>query len=124
MTKRGIGYEVGDVLALNQLEYNAGVSTSPFTVTIKSKFQDKFSGWVFGQLIELDDFSAQFNGFRKSFLFTRTIDNTEFYSIAAREGSGVVLPNNLFIFVNDVLQRPNIDSVSYTHLTLPTRTRV
>ena len=44
MTKRGIGYEVGDVLALNQLEYNAGVSTSPFTVTIKSKFQDKFSG--------------------------------------------------------------------------------
>ena len=59
MTKRGIGYEVGDVLALNQLEYNAGVSTSPFTVTIKSKFQDKFSGWVFGQLIELDDFSDQ-----------------------------------------------------------------
>ena len=109
MTKRGIGYKVGDVLALNQLEYNAGVSTLPFTVTVTSKFQDKFSGWTFGQLIELDDFSAQFNGFRKSFLFTRTIENTEFYSIAARDGSGVVLPNNLFIFVNDVLQRPNID---------------
>jgi len=109
MTKRGIGYKVGDVLALNQLEYNAGVSTLPFTVTVNSKFQDKFSGWTFGQLIELDDFSAQFNGFRKSFLFTRTIENTEFYSIAARDGSGVILPNNLFIFVNDVLQRPNID---------------
>ena len=34
MTKRGIGYKVGDVLALNQLEYNAGVSTLPFTVTV------------------------------------------------------------------------------------------
>ena len=110
MTKRGIGYKVGDVLALNQLEYNAGVSTLPFTVTVNSKFQDKFSGWTFGQLLELDDFSNLFNGFRKSFLFTRITDSVkEFYSIVARDGSGVVLPNNLFIFINDVLQRPNID---------------
>jgi len=110
MTKRGIGYKVGDVLALNQLEYNAGVSTLPFTVTVNSKFQDKFSGWTFGQLLELDDFSNLFNGFRKSFLFTRTTDSgKEFYSIVARAGSGVILPNNLFIFINDVLQRPNVD---------------
>ena len=110
MTKRGIGYKIGDVLALNQLEYNAGVSTLPFTVTVNSKFQDKFSGWTFGQLLELDDFSNLFNGFRKSFLFTRTTDSgKEFYSIVARAGSGVILPNNLFIFINDVLQRPNVD---------------
>ena len=112
MTKRGIGYSIGDVLTLDQLEYNAGVSTLPFTVTVNSKFQDKFSGWTFGQLLELDDFSNLFNGFRKSFLFTRTTDSgKEFYSIVARAGSGVILPNNLFIFINDVLQRPNIDYV-------------
>jgi len=112
ITKRGIGYSIGDVLTLDQLEYNPGVSTLPFTVTVNSKFQDKFSGWTFGQLIELDDFSNLFNGFRKSFLFTRTTDSgKEFYSIVARDGSGVILPNNLFIFINDVLQRPNTDYV-------------
>ena len=35
----------------------------------------------------------------------------EFYSIVAQDGSGITLANNLFIFVNDVLQRPNIDYV-------------
>ena len=110
MTKRGLGYSIGDVLSLDQLQYNAGVSTLPFNLTVKSKFQDKFSGWTFGQLLELDDFSNLFNGFRKSFLFTRTQDSgKEFYSIVARAGSGVILPNNLFIFINDVLQRPNVD---------------
>ena len=112
MTERGIGYTIGDVLTLDQLKYNPGVSTLPFTVTVNSKFQDKFSGWTFGQLIKLDDFSNLFNGFRKTFLFTRTLDTgKEFYSIVAQDGSGITLANNLFIFVNDVLQRPNIDYV-------------
>ena len=112
ISKRGIGYEIGDILTLDQLQYNPGVSTLPFTVTVNSKFQDKFSGWTFGQLLELDDFSNFFNGFRKTFLFTRTTDSgREFYSIVARDGSGVILPNNLFIFINDVLQRPNVDYI-------------
>jgi len=112
MTKRGIGYSIGDVLTLDQLEYNVGVSTLPFTVTVNSKFQDKFSGWTFGQLLQLDDFSNLFNGFRKTFLFTRTLDaGKEFYSLVARDGSGIILANNLFIFINDVLQRPNIDYI-------------
>ena len=56
--------------------------------------------------MELDDFSIQFNGFRKSFLITRTVTNKEYYSIVAQEGSGIILQNNLLIFINDVLQRP------------------
>tara|TARA_B100000427_G_scaffold175279_1_gene145750 strand:- start:3 stop:11099 length:11097 start_codon:yes stop_codon:yes gene_type:complete len=109
MTNRGKGYSVGDILSLDQLPYTAGVSTLPFTVTITSRYQDKFAGWSFGHLLELDDFSNLFNDYRKSFLFTRTTNEKDYYSIVAREGSGITLANNLFIFINDVLQRPNID---------------
>ena len=58
----------------------------------------------FGQLLELDDFSGLFNGVRKDFYLTRTIFNEEFYSIVAEAGSGIILQNNLLMFVNDVLQ--------------------
>ena len=80
-----------------------------FNITVKNKFHDKFAGWCFGQLLELDDFSAQFNGFRRSFLITRTITDKEYYSIVAREGSGIILQNNFLIFINDILQKPGQD---------------
>ena len=109
MADRGIGYEIGDNLQLTTLPFQVGIGTSVFNITVKNKFQDKFAGWCFGQLLELDDFSAQFNGFRKSFLITRTVTSKEYYSIVAQEGSGVVLKNNLLIFINDILQKPDKD---------------
>ena len=51
----------------------------------------------------------QFNGARTSFLITRTTTETEFYSIVAKEGSGIIIANNLLIFLNDVLQKPGLD---------------
>ena len=110
MSNRGIGYSVDDVLELSGLPFNpVGVGSTNMLVTVKNKYQDKFAGWTFGQMLELDDFSNQFNGFRKSFLITRTIAETEYYSIVAQDGSGIVLANNLMIFLNDVLQKPNDD---------------
>ena len=112
MSDRGSGYEVGDVLSLTGIPFNTvGIGTSNFVVTVVNKYQDKFAGWTFGQLLELDDFSNQFNGFRKSFLLTRTTVNKEYYSIVAKQGSGIILANNLLIFLNDVLQKPNVDYV-------------
>ena len=112
MSDRGSGYEVNDVLTLSGLPFNTvGIGTSNFVVTVVNKYQDKFAGWAFGQLIELDDFSNQFNGFKKSFLLTRTKTNKEYYSIVAQQGSGIILANNLLIFLNDVLQKPNVDYV-------------
>ena len=35
----------------------------------------------------------------------------EYYSIVAEEGSGVILQNNLLIFLNDILQKPGNDYV-------------
>mgnify|MGYP003131805803 CR=1 FL=1 len=111
MADRGMGYEIGDNLQLTTLPFQVGIGTSAFNITVKNKFQDKFAGWCFGQLLELDDFSAQFNGFRKSFLITRTVTNKEYYSIVAAEGSGIILQNNLLIFLNDILQKPGNDYV-------------
>ena len=111
MADRGIGYEIGDNLQLTTLPFQVGIGTSVFNITVKNKFQDKFAGWCFGQLLELDDFSAQFNGFRKSFLITRTVTNKEYYSIVAQKGSGIILQNNLLIFINDILQKPDKDYV-------------
>ena len=109
MSDRGIGYEIGDNLQLTTLPFQVGIGTSAFNITVKNKFHDKFAGWCFGQLLELDDFSSQFNGFRRSFLITRTITNKEYYSIVAREGSGIILQNNFLIFINDILQKPGQD---------------
>ena len=107
---RGIGYKVGDVLSLEGLPFNpVGVGSTAFQITVVNKYQDKFAGWTFGQLIELDDFSLQFNGARTSFLITRTTTETDFYSIVAKEGSGIIIANNLLIFLNDVLQKPGLD---------------
>ena len=47
--------------------------------------------------------------FRRSFLLTRTITNKEYFSIVAKEGSGIILQNNLLVFVNDILQKPGVD---------------
>ena len=109
MANRGIGYEIGDNLQLSTIPFQVGIGTSAFNITVKNKYQDKFAGWCFGQLLELDDFSSQFNGFRKSFLITRTITSKEYYSIVAQKGSGIILQNNLLIFLNDILQIPGKD---------------
>ncbi len=113
MSNRGIGYEIGDNLTLSTsvMPFQVGAATSSFNITVKNKYQDKFAGWCFGQLLELDDFSVQFNGFRKSFLITRTTDKKEFYSIVAQEGSGIILQNNLLLFINDILQTPGEDYI-------------
>ena len=111
MANRGIGYEIGDNLELSTIPFQVGIGTSAFNITVRNKYQDKFAGWCFGQLLELDDFSIQFNGFRKSFLITRTTTSKEYYSIVAQKGSGIILQNNLLIFINDVLQTPGKDYI-------------
>jgi hypothetical protein len=112
IANRGIGYEIGDQLFLTGLPFNpVGVGSTDFSITVRNKYQDKFGGWTFGQLLELDDFSYLFNGSRKTFLLTRTISSKEYYSIVAQDGSGIILANNLMIFLNDVLQKPNTDYV-------------
>ena len=110
ISNRGTGYEVDETLELSGLPVQPGITTAPFKIKIKNEYKDKFSGWNFGRLFEMDDFSYLFNGYRKSFLITRTTGGSrEFYSISKKEGSNIILANNLLLFLNDVLQLPGED---------------
>ncbi len=111
INNRGIGYEIGDNLQLYGLPVKVGIGTSAFNITVKNEYTDKFAAWNFGKFLEMDDFSNLFNGYRKVFLITRTVTNKEYYSIDKREGSGIVLANNLLLFINDVLQIPGEDYI-------------
>ena len=61
--ERGFGYKNGEVLTVQGIPFRVGVSTSPFTLTVKTTIDDKFAGFSFGQLVPLDDFSTEFNGY-------------------------------------------------------------
>ena len=61
LKNRGFGYKNGEVLTVQGIPFRVGVSTSPFTLTVKSTIDDKFAGFSFGQLVPLDDFSSEFN---------------------------------------------------------------
>ena len=111
INNRGLGYEVGENLILSGLPVQTGIGTSAFNITIQNEYKDKFASWNFGKFLEMDDFSNLFNGFKKTFLITRTTTAKEFYSIDKKAGSGIVLANNLLLFLNDVLQMPGEDYV-------------
>ncbi len=102
---RGFGYKNGEVLTVQGIPFRVGVSTSPFTLTVKSTIDDKFAGFSFGQLVPLDDFSVEFNGSKKSFVLTKTVLTKDIVSIISLDTS-IDVTNNLLIFLNDVLQQP------------------
>ena len=104
ITDAGIGYKNGEVLTVTGIPTASG-GYSDHTVTVNSITNDKFGGFSFGQLIELDDFSEQFNGSRKTFTLTQTVTAKEVININSDDTS-VIVANNLLIFLNDVLQQP------------------
>ena len=103
--ERGFGYKNGEVLTVQGIPFRVGVSTSPFTLTVKTTIDDKFAGFSFGQLVPLDDFSTEFNGSKKSFVLTKTVLTKDVVSIISLDTS-IDVTNNLLIFLNDVLQQP------------------
>jgi hypothetical protein len=105
---RGIGYKQNDVLSLHPAVVSLGTTA---TFTIRSTYSDKFSGWSFGKLTQIDDFSSRFTGARKQFLLTKTIGIIpEPFSIESSDSISDVQPN-LLVFINDVLQQPIKDYV-------------
>ena len=102
---RGFGYQNGEVLTVQGIPFRVGVSTSPFTLTVKSTIDDKFAGFSFGQLVPLDDFSKEFNGIKKTFILTKTVLTKEVFDISSFDTS-INVTNNLLIFINDILQHP------------------
>jgi hypothetical protein len=105
----GVGYKVGDILKVVGLTTNPtiGAEFVEFKLTVTETLTDKFSGFYPGQFIYFDDFSQYFNGFRKKFTLTQTNGGTtEIIDLRKESGSDLVLQNNIFIYLNDILQVP------------------
>ena len=106
----GLGYKVGDKLTPIGIP-----TTSPLTrfiLTVEEVETDSFSGFYPGQFIKFDDISEFFNGFRKKFTLSTTINGVrQILGLRVPDGTDLDITNNIFIYINDVLQVPN---VSYT----------
>ena len=103
----GFGFTSGENLTVVGIPtistFGSNFQSAIFTVT--DTVDDEFTGWVFGKMQILDDFSSEFDG-RKT-VFTLKEDNKPI-SIEKPEGSVISLDDVLLIFINDTLQKPKI----------------
>lgn len=101
----GYGYTVGEQLRIAGIPTvtSIGSSFANAIFTVSEVQDDEFTGWVFGKLQVLDDFSDEFDGRKTTFTLR---ENGETISITGRPGSSIDLDQVLLIFINDILQKP------------------
>jgi len=112
--EEGTAYKVNDRLTVTGIatDPRVGVNTE-FQLVVEELESDTFSGFYPGQFILFDDISSFFNGNRKKFtLSVTTAGNTEILSLKTLPGSDMDITNNIFIYINDILQTPQS---SYTY---------
>ena len=105
----GFGYKVGDVLSVVGITTRPGIgaSFSEFRISVEEIFTDKFSGFYPGQFIQFDDISQYFNGVKKKFSLTVTENGIrDTISLKVSPTSKLNIENNLFVYINDILQQP------------------
>jgi len=103
----GYGYTTGENLNVVGIptisSFGGDFENAIFTVTETA--DDEFTGFVFGKLQVLDDISGEFDGRKKIFTLK---ENETTISIEKNEGSILSLEDVFLIFINDVLQKPNV----------------
>ena len=108
LTEEGIAYKVDDILTVSGIvtDPRVGVNTE-FTLKVQELENDKFSGFYPGQFILFDDIAPFFNDIRKKFTLSVTTSGvTEILSLKTLPGSDMDISNNIFIYINDILQTP------------------
>jgi len=109
----GYGYKKGDVLTISN-EGSNGIQTitsglfSEFQIFVDSTYEDSFSAWHIGSLQIIDSIDLLFDGKRK--IFPILIDGNQ-TTIRSKKISSNELQSALLVFVNDILQVPNISYV-------------
>jgi hypothetical protein len=105
----GIGYKVGDKLTPIGIVTNPALSFQPFVLTVEEVETDSFSGFYPGQFIQFNDISEFFNGFTKKFTLSTTLNGVkQVLGLRVPDGTDLDITNNIFIYINDILQVPNI----------------
>lgn len=78
-----------------------------FRIRVSEVQTDKFAGIYPGQFIKFDDIALNFNGIRKKFTLTITTSGQkEIISLKTPQGSDLDITNNIFVYINDILQTP------------------
>jgi len=106
----GYSYDNLEVLTIpTDGDYGIPVDTSKtfneLQITLDRVYIDKFSGWSMGEFTPLDYIDNMFNGQRFTFPLAF---NGEVYPIVTRKGSNIDLKMTLLVFVNNILQRPDV----------------
>lgn len=103
----GRGYKVGEILVVPGITTNpnVGAGLSEFRITVEEVFTDKFGGFYPGQFIKFDEISKYFTGTKRK--FDLLLDN-EAISLKVNPVSDLKVENNFFIFINDVIQVPEV----------------
>lgn len=105
----GISYKVGDVLTVSGIvtDPSVGIGFSEFRITVLETLTDKFGGFYPGQFVKFDDISPLFNGLKTKFTLTVTQGGvTDILSLKIDPSTDLKIENNLFVYINDVLQEP------------------
>jgi photosystem II stability/assembly factor-like uncharacterized protein len=105
----GYGYKVGEVLKVVGITTNpsVGAGFSEFRMTVVETFTDKFGGFYPGQFVRINSLVPYFTGKKRKFLLTVTnLGTTDTFSIRTDPNSDLKVANNFFVFINDILQRP------------------
>lgn len=111
MDEPGQYYKVGEVLRVSGIvtDPSVGVGFSEFRITVEDTLTDKFSGFYPGQFIQFDNIADFFTGTKKKFTLTVTENGiTQLLSLKTDPSSDLKIENNLFVFINDILQEPFI----------------
>ena len=105
----GVGYKVGDKLTPIGIVTDSSLSFEPFVLTVEEVQTDSFFGFYPGQFVQFDDISEFFNGFTKKFTLTTTLNGVkQVLGLRVPDGTDLDITNNIFIYINDILQVPNV----------------
>ena len=108
ITEEGTAFKVNEELTVSGVatDPRVGVNTE-FKLTVEELESDTFSGFYPGQFILFDDISSFFNDTRTKFTLSVTTSGvTEILSLKTLPGSDMDITNNIFIYINDILQTP------------------
>ena len=110
MQNTGYGYGNGEILTVaiggtTGIPTTSSYSGDEFQLTIDKVHVDAFAGWSLGTLQILDRVDEFIDGVRKDFPLTLA---GSIVSIVASKGSKINVEDVLLIFVNNVLQVPNV----------------
>jgi len=106
--REGFGYGNGEILTVatggaTGIPTTSSTSHIDFELTVQKIHTDEFSGWHFGQLEALDNFSTDLDGFRT--VFQMKVSNKP-VSLKTAPGWNVSPVHSLLVFVNGLLQEP------------------